>query len=124
MFSIRPAITSRSSRHRSAQAELPGLLGDPAGTATWTSRADAINRLGVAVGTAQTNNPNGAGLVTRAVMWDASHNIADLNALLPVNSGWVLTSASGVNDCGFIVGFGTKSGVSKPFLLAPKRNVN
>ena len=76
------------------------------------------------MGTAQTNNPSGGGLVSRAVEWDLSGGVTDLNALLPANSGWVLTSAQGVNDSGFIVGFGTKSGVTKPYLLFPKRNVN
>jgi|GEM_PF-1382351 len=30
----------------------------------------------------------------------------DLNSLLPPNSGWILTSATGINDAGQIVGYG------------------
>ena len=30
----------------------------------------------------------------------------DLNSLLPPNSGWTLTSATGINDAGQIVGYG------------------
>lgn len=104
------------------QAALPGLLPGTAGT--WTSRADSLNRLGIKVGTAQTNNPGGGGLVNRAVMWDVANAITDLNALLPVGSGWVLTSAVAVNDGGFIIGYGTRNGTTRPFLLAPQRNVN
>ena len=83
----------------------------------------ALNRLGIKVGTAQTNATGGT-FTSRAVQWDVANSIMDLNALLPANSGWVLTSAIGVNDSGFIVGYGTKNGLTKPFLLAPKRNVN
>lgn len=104
------------------QAALPGLL--PGTSGAWASRADAVNRLGVKVGTAQTNNPSGGGLVNRAVRWDVANAITDLNALLPAGSGWVLTSAVGINDSGFIIGYGTRSGATKPFLLSPQRNLN
>lgn len=50
--------------------------------------------------------------------------ITDLNAVLPSGSGWVLTSAVAVNDSGFIIGYGTRNGTTRPFLLAPQRNVN
>ena len=76
------------------------------------------------MGLSETNNPSGSGYVSRAVQWNAANGIMDLNALLPANSGWVLTSAIGVNDSGFIIGWGGKNGLTKPFLLAPKRNVN
>jgi hypothetical protein len=106
---------------------LGGLLAGGSGT-LWTSTANSLNRLGVRVGTAQTTNPaGGSSLVNRAVVWDpASGNVCtDLNGRLPANSGWVLTSAESISDSGFIVGYGTKSGVpGKVYLLYPARNVN
>ena len=94
---------------------------------TWTSSCSSLNRLGVRVGTAQTNNPSGSGLVNRAVVWDpASLNVCtDLNSFLPLNSGWVLTGAVSISDNGFIVGVGTRNGVGgKAYLLLPSRTVN
>jgi probable HAF family extracellular repeat protein len=47
---------------------------------------------------------------------------ADLNTLIPANSGWVLNVASGINDAGAIVGWGYRNGdvnTTRAFLLAP-----
>ena len=46
--------------------------------------------------------------------------MVDLNSLLPPGSGWVLDSASGVNDRGQIVGAGTLGGQQRGFLLTPR----
>jgi probable HAF family extracellular repeat protein len=46
--------------------------------------------------------------------------MTDLNSLIPAGSGWVLTSARGINDAGQIVGTGTISGVQHAFLLTPQ----
>jgi probable HAF family extracellular repeat protein len=44
----------------------------------------------------------------------------DLNSLIDPNSGWLLTSAMGVNDAGQIVGYGINaSGHDHAFLLTP-----
>ncbi len=44
----------------------------------------------------------------------------DLNTLLPPNSGWILTSATGINDAGQIVGFGIDpSGTYSGYELTP-----
>jgi probable HAF family extracellular repeat protein len=43
----------------------------------------------------------------------------DLNNVLPSNSGWVLQEATGINDKGQIVGYGTNSGQVYGFLLTP-----
>ena len=105
---------------------LGGLMAAGSGT-TWTSAANSLNRLGVRVGTAQTNNPSGSGLASRAVVWDpaAANVCTDLNTVLPANSGWVLTSAESISDNGFIVGYGVRNGVAgKVYLLLPARNVN
>jgi hypothetical protein len=47
----------------------------------------------------------------------------DLNTLLPPNSGWILTSATGINDAGQIVGYGIDpSGVYSGYELTPDSN--
>lgn len=109
---VNPVITQ--------DAALPGLLAGGAGT-TWTSAAYGLNRQVIKVGYAQTT-----GSVNRAVMWtgETGNTITDLNSLLPVNSGWVLQNAIGISEAGFIIGTGTKSGSTVPFLLCPARNVN
>ena len=43
----------------------------------------------------------------------------DLNALIPVNSGWHLGSANGINNKGWITGGGTINGRTHAFLLRP-----
>ena len=44
----------------------------------------------------------------------------DLNQLLPVNSGWTIDAAYGINDSGAIVGAGTLNGQSYAVeLVAP-----
>ena len=44
----------------------------------------------------------------------------DLNNLIPSNSGWTLTYASGINDSGQICGTGTNpSGQIHAFILTP-----
>lgn len=45
--------------------------------------------------------------------------MTDLNSLLPPESGWVLTTASGINDSGEVVGTGLYEGATRGFLLAP-----
>lgn len=68
--------------------------------------ANAINSSGEIVG----DSANG-----HAVIWQSAtgmysfHGIQDLNSLIPYNSGWTLTNATGVNNSGQIVGFGTNS---------------
>ena len=47
--------------------------------------------------------------------------MADLNALIPVHSGWMLKDASGINDRGQIVGMGLHHGEERGFLLTPVR---
>jgi hypothetical protein len=44
----------------------------------------------------------------------------DLNNLIPANSGWVLTTATGINDTGHIVGSGALNGELVGFLLTPQ----
>jgi hypothetical protein len=73
-------------------------------------RAYAINNNSQVVGAS-----NG-----RAVIWEDLVTVPrDLNTLLPPGSGWVLEAATGINDQGQIVGFGTHDGQSRTFLLNP-----
>ena len=43
----------------------------------------------------------------------------DLNWYIPGNSGWVLQTATGINDAGQIVGNGTHNGIRAGYLLTP-----
>jgi len=45
--------------------------------------------------------------------------IADLNALIAADAGWELMVANDVNDRGEIVGYGTKNGFLRAYLLTP-----
>jgi probable HAF family extracellular repeat protein len=80
------------------------------------SEALGVNDSGVAVGDSQfaANNTN-----THAFVY-MTGTMYDLNNLIPANSGWVLTNATGINDVGEIVGYGTNpSGQADSFLLTP-----
>lgn len=46
----------------------------------------------------------------------------DLNALIPADTGWVLTEARGINQSGQIVGYGFIKGERRAFLLTPTRS--
>jgi hypothetical protein len=70
---------------------------------------------GVSVGYYQTA---GAPL-TRALMYTDANGAVDLNTLLPVNSGWVLSEVIGVNASGQMVGDGLFNGVPGVFLMSP-----
>jgi hypothetical protein len=43
----------------------------------------------------------------------------DLNDLIPAGSGWLLKSAWGINDAGWITGDGTVNGQDHAYLLTP-----
>jgi probable HAF family extracellular repeat protein len=73
--------------------------------------ARAINSAGQAVGQAVTT-------MFRAVMWDSTGGITDLNTLVPAGSDWVLLSdANGINDMGQIAGAGIKGSLSRAFVM-------
>jgi probable HAF family extracellular repeat protein len=88
-----------------------GVLRDLGTLGGSLSIAAAINNCGQVVGTSSDANET-----SRAFLWEAG-TITDLNNLLPPNSGWVLQSASLINDAGQIVGLGTTNGSSSLFLL-------
>jgi probable HAF family extracellular repeat protein len=48
--------------------------------------------------------------------------MVDLNELIPVNSGWELVNANGINNTGQIVGWGRVGGATHGFLLVRKQS--
>ncbi|MEM8864501.1 MAG: hypothetical protein AAGF31_03025 [Planctomycetota bacterium] len=74
------------------------------------SRAYDINNHGTVVGELN------YGGIFRAFCW-IDGQILDLNSLLHPNSGWVLETANGVNDSGWITGTGTYFGEQRAFLF-------
>ena len=80
------------------------------------SHADGINDLGQVVGNSYTTGD----AALHAVLWDpGTMMIHDLNDLIPSGSGWTLTTASGINNNGWICGYGMRNGIEHGFLLAP-----
>jgi probable HAF family extracellular repeat protein len=73
-----------------------GSLGGP------SSDAAAINRLGQVVGTSMIDPGH-----VHAFVWDEASGLRDLNTLIDPASGWVLRTATGINDAGVIIGQGT-----------------
>lgn len=78
----------------------------------------AINGSGVVVGNADVRNHTGL-VVYHAVIYQNGAPL-DLNGLIPSRTGWVLSTATAVNDAGEIVGYGTLRGVQHGFLLTPR----
>jgi len=72
-----------------------------------------INNGGRAVGWAATNDS-----AQHAFLY-ADRRMVDLNNLLAANSGWVLNTATGINDKDQIVGEGKLNGVQAIYLLTP-----
>ncbi len=72
----------------------------------------AINESEVIVGT-----QTGAGVPT-AVFYQAG-TLTDLNTLIDANAGWVLESATEINEIGQIAGVGRRNGTPRGFLLVP-----
>ena len=86
----------------------------------WWSRADGINAAGQVVGTSWIpSDPPYVSFVYRAFLHDGSA-MHDLNDLIDPGSGWVLEEARGINDSGWIVGWGIHHGKERAFLLIPE----
>jgi probable HAF family extracellular repeat protein len=76
-----------------------------------SSYGDALNNQGDVVGQSGDNG--------KAVLF--SHGLViDLNTRIPADSGWMLGTATGINDKGQICGNGTHNGLNRAFLLAPQ----
>jgi probable HAF family extracellular repeat protein len=90
------------------------------GTGTY-SQANAVSSSGTIVG--QSNLvPNSLAyhaFIYKGTAQGGTGKMVDLNTLIPANSGWVLTSATGIDDNGLITGTGTFNGTSQAFILAP-----
>jgi len=103
-----------------AIADLGTLAGDT------LSQAKKINLFGIVIGMSGNTTaapPDSDGMrkevVGRPFVWTQSSGMRDLNTLIPANSGWVLSSASGVNVWGQIVGVGVRNGQTHGYLLTP-----
>jgi hypothetical protein len=72
------------------------------------SYAYGVSGRGEAVGTSD----------SRAFYWYQGR-LVDLSRRIPLNSGWVLSNATAINDKGQITGLGTFQGWPHAFLLSP-----
>lgn len=77
------------------------------------SNADAVNDRGQIVGASDVV------LAGMHAFVYANGAMRDLNSLIDPGSGWTLKEATGVNNWGQIVGFGTVNGQTHAFLLSP-----
>lgn len=75
------------------------------------SHASDINEYNVVVGYSESATGN------HAVLWDGMGGVTDLHTLVSAE-GWVLTSATAINDNGDIAGTGTLDGVPHGFVLS------
>jgi PKD repeat protein len=75
------------------------------------SSANDINGYNQVVGSSESAAGN------HAVIWDETGTIVDLNNMIMADTGWVLTSATAINDNGDITGSGTLNGEAHGFLL-------
>jgi len=85
------------------------------GGVTGISAANAINAIGQVVGSSYP----GTGTLDHGMLWQ-NGEMYDLNNLLVADSGWTMNDATGINDNGWIVGYGTNpnvNGGSKQALL-------
>ncbi len=92
--------------HQGRFVDLPPLSGDN------QAQAVGINAQGWVVGTASDERDS------RAALW-RSGKVFDLNKCIPQCSGWVLSTATGINDKGQITGYGLSHSKPCAFLLTP-----
>lgn len=78
--------------------------------------AYALNNTGAVVGESMTSGGQLCAFIWR------SGEMTDLNTQVDPNLGWELTRATGINDLGQVVGYGTKSGQTRAFLMTPDAN--
>src|SRR5262249_52696313 len=76
---------------------------------------EGINNAGQVVG----SSGMAGAMATHAFLY-RDGALTDLNDLIPPDAGWVLSDASGINDAGQIVGYGSHNGFcNHAFLLTP-----
>ena len=81
------------------------------------STADGINALGQVVGWGDMNPYSASTRDYHAFIWEESTGMVDLNTLIDPSSGWTLLIARGINDSGWIVGYGALDGVGRGFAM-------
>ncbi|HEY7095597.1 MAG TPA: hypothetical protein VH437_02655 [Terriglobales bacterium] len=130
--SARPCMSDVYNTQASIHAVLwqPGLGIQDLGTLPGdsSSAAQRVNFFGQVIGSSgntiswQDGKPGGGLTVVigRPFIWTQHNGMRDLNSLIPRKSGWVLTSVSGINVWGQIVGSGVKNGQTHGFLLTPR----
>ncbi|MBN1918125.1 MAG: PEP-CTERM sorting domain-containing protein [Verrucomicrobia bacterium] len=79
---------------------------------TYTSPQD-LNNSGLVVGGSGTASGD-----WHAFLWEGGM-MCDLNDSIAGGSGWILETACGISDSGWIVGYGTLDGEARCFLLTP-----
>jgi hypothetical protein len=84
------------------------------------ARPASINNAGEIVGTIGDDPAVVSRAITRAVMWTKAGR-RDLTCRIPIDSGWLLKEATGINNRGEIVGWGLLHGEKRAFLLLPLR---
>lgn len=99
--------------YRPGQMELPELPEDTYGCELWS-----INEDDWSVGSLHLRGTSD----TKAGFYFPEGGLQDLNLLIPQGQGWVLESASDVNDHGWIVGKGRFMGASTTYLARPVAN--
>lgn len=112
-FSSRPVLWDNDGTH--TPVNLPLLPGDNYGVAT------AINNLGHILGSSAYSTPGTWDVgPSRVVIW-RDGGVFELQSLLdPVSGeGWTITSVSGINNLGEIVGSGLHNGQAAPFVMTP-----
>jgi hypothetical protein len=78
-----------------------------------SSRISYINNKGIMVG-------SGSSFTNDSIAYSyADNQWIDLNSLIDPSSGWVLQSATAINDSNWIVGRGLHNGNACSFLLQP-----
>ena len=90
-----------------------GLVTDIGTLGGTVGRSRATNGLGWIVGDSNTASGGGHGFLWR------NGTMLDINSLIDPASGWVVKSAIGVNDNGWIVGQGSLSGSNHAIVLIP-----
>jgi probable HAF family extracellular repeat protein len=78
--------------------------------------AQAINNKGTVVGHSRVTTSSAS---LRAFVYFNNGVLRNLNEMIPAGSGWLLIGAEDINDNGWIVGYGTRSGETRAFLLTP-----
>ncbi|MEP6535926.1 MAG: PEP-CTERM sorting domain-containing protein [Bryobacteraceae bacterium] len=91
-----------------------GIMQDLGTLGGRSSSAYGINSSGFIVGNSYVPDSES----THAFLWMGA-GLLDLNSFLPIDSGWVLNEAYGINDRGQIAGSGTYQGQTRAFRLDP-----